>query len=271
MLYLNEDFKRIFQGTDPFDRLCLMDGKIYREVKGRKTLQFTLEGRSYFVKLHHGVGWREAIKNLLQLRLPILGAENEWRAIARLQELGVDTMKSVAYGSRGWNPINRQSFIVTEDLSPTTSLEDHCLHWNQAKPGFSEKRLLIKKLAYISRTLHEGGVCHRDFYLCHFLLHPEAGTGGTVGDEEPKLSLIDLHRALIKRNLSRRWKLKDISGLYFSAMDTGLTRRDLLRFMKHYDGMDLRRCLTERSNFWSAVDKRARSMYKKLGSASVAS
>lgn len=270
MLYLNEEFTRIFRGADPFDRLQSMDGKIYREVKGRKTLQFSLEGRSYFVKMHFGVGWREVFKNLLQLRMPILGAENEWRAIAKLEALDVATMKSVAYGSRGWNPVKRQSFIVTEDLSQTISLEDHCADWGKTKPKFQEKKQLIEKLAHISRTLHEGGVCHRDFYLCHFLLHLEQSPTGAAVDEESKLSLIDLHRALIKKNLGKRWKLKDISGLYYSAMDTGLTQRDLLRFIKHYNGMDLRRCLTEKIDFWRAVEHRARSMYERLGSANIA-
>ena len=89
MLYLNEEFKRNWQGADPFKMLQAMEGNIYRQVRGRKTFQFTLNGRSYFAKLHSGVGWSEIIKNLLQLRLPILGAENEWRAITRLQELGI--------------------------------------------------------------------------------------------------------------------------------------------------------------------------------------
>lgn len=265
MLYLNEEFTRIFRGADPFEKLRSMEGKIYREVKGRRTLQFSLDGRSYFVKMHFGVGWGEVFKNLLQLRLPILGAQNEWRAIAKLQALDLATMNSVAYGSRGWNPAKRQSFIVTEDLSQTVSLEEYCAHWREAKPKFQEKKQLVEKLAHIARTLHESGVCHRDFYLCHFLYHRQSGTPGINANEDPKLSLIDLHRALIKKNLSRRWKLKDIAGLYFSAMDTGLTQRDLLRFIKHYNGMSLRRCLTEKADFWGAVENRAQSMYTKLG------
>jgi hypothetical protein len=37
------------------------------------------------------VGWAEILKNLLSLRLPVLGAANEWRAIRRLAELGVES------------------------------------------------------------------------------------------------------------------------------------------------------------------------------------
>jgi heptose I phosphotransferase len=74
-------------------------------------------GRGYFVKIHRGVGWAEIVKNLLSLRLPVLGAANEWRAIQRLSELGVDSMHAVAYGLRGRNPGRQHSFIITEELS----------------------------------------------------------------------------------------------------------------------------------------------------------
>ena len=67
MLYLNEEFKKDIQGADPFSYLCSVQGKVYRDVKGRRTIQFQLNDKSYFVKFHFGVGWREIIKNILQL------------------------------------------------------------------------------------------------------------------------------------------------------------------------------------------------------------
>ena len=39
---------------------------------------------SNFIKLHYGVGWREIFKNLLLGRWPVLGAKNEWRALAHI-------------------------------------------------------------------------------------------------------------------------------------------------------------------------------------------
>ena len=256
-LFLNSSFSDLFSDSDPFDTLWAMEGEVHRDVKGRVTKQFTHQGQSYFVKLHSGVGWLEIIKNLLQLRLPILGARNEWQAVARLQELGIDTMTVVAYGEDGWNPARRRSFVVTEDLSNTRSLEDVCADWPRQGVGFSSKKALIEKLAKISRVLHQDGICHRDYYICHFLMDQSP-------EENQKVSLIYLHRALIKDNLSERWIIKDVSGLYFSAMDIGLTRRDLFRFMKVYSGQELRQCLKTDITFWRAVDKRARAMYKKL-------
>lgn len=253
-----------WQGKDPFTELAQMDGEVYRELAGRRTFRFQLEGQSYFAKLHFGVGWAEILKNLLQLRLPILGADNEWRAIGRLQKLGIDTMTLAGHGSRGSNPARRESFVITEELVDTVSLEDYCRPWPEQPPAFTEKHQLIRQLAEIARTLHDGGVCHRDFYLCHF----HRAVEDTDAGGRPRLYLIDLHRALIKSHLPQRWIVKDIAGLYYSAMHIGLTLRDRLRFIRYYDPAGLRQALDQRRDFWEAVDRRARAMYKKLGPAS---
>ncbi len=260
-LYLREEFAAAWRGRDPFAEVDALQGEIYRNVKGRRTLQFEFAGRAYFAKIHHGIGWGEILKNLLTLRLPILGAKNEWQAIARLRQLGVATMTAAAYGSRGWNPARRASFIITEALQDTISLEDYCARWVQQPPPLSRKWRLIAALAGISRTLHQHGICHRDYYLCHFLLHEQAGFEAGAA---PRLSLIDLHRALIDEHLSRRWVLKDVAGLYFSALHVGLSRHDFLRFVKQYSGKTLRAALTEDAGFWNAVQNKALQLDRKI-------
>lgn len=260
MIYLNADLQRLWQGRDPFAMVDSIDGKVYRKVKNRRTLQFMLDGKSYFLKQHKGAGWAEIIKNLVQLRMPVLGASNEWVALNKLQELGVDTMEVAAYGIKGSNPANLQSFIITLELTQTISLEDYCKAWPHQKPQTKLKHNLIRQLALTSKTLHHNNICHRDFYLCHFLLH----TSTLDQKLDPKLSLIDLHRALVKTSLGRRWVEKDLVGLYFSALDIGLTQRDLFRFMKIYSSNSLRDCLQRDGRFWSRVDSRARQMYQRL-------
>src|SRR5690606_29276776 len=127
--------------------------------------QFEQDGKSYFAKIHLGIGWLEICKDLLQLRKPVLGAENEWLAIQRLRELDIDTMTAVAYGQRGTNPATQQSFIVTEDLHNTISLEDYCAGWPTQPPPLKFKRALLSRLASVSHTLHSHGICHRDYYI----------------------------------------------------------------------------------------------------------
>jgi heptose I phosphotransferase len=263
ILYLDAELGAIWQEQDVFRLLTELEGKIYRQVQGRRTLQFHLQGNSYFLKLHFGVGWREIFKNLVRLRLPVIGATNEWQAIQRLQELDIDTMTVVAYGRRGWSPASQESFIVTRELENTVSLEDYCSDWQQKAPAFTVKKALIEKMAAISRRMHQAGVCHRDYYLCHF--HLLAGTEEQEREQGPKLFLIDLHRALIKRNLGKRWLIKDIAGLYFSSMETGLTVRDRLRFVRVYGNGSLRETLERDREFWDAVVQRGQSLYNKLG------
>jgi len=260
-LYLNSEFSRRWEGKDPYAELAAIEGEVFRHQSGRKTFLFTLDGKSYFAKLHSGVGWWEIFKNLLKLRLPVVSARNEWQAVQRLQELGIATMTAVAYGEKGRNPATRDSFIVTEALLDTQSLEDFCLNWKDHAPDPRLKWRLIEKLAQISRVLHAHGIAHRDFYLCHFLLHMNAGN--PVADL--KLSLIDLHRALIKRRLRVRWIVKDIASLYYSAMNIGLTRRDCLRFVRCYEQAELHGVRRNKQQFWNAINKRAEAMYRKHG------
>ena len=270
-LFLREDFASGGEDGEPLSADCraadllqwarrtasqAAPGDIYRDKEGRKTLRFRRGGRSYFLKLHSGIGWGEVFKNLLQLRLPVPGAGNEYRAVVALQQIGVDTMSVAAYASVGSNPAARQSLIVTDDLVGTVSLEDYCADWSKRPPPFAVRLRLIRKLADSSRRMHGAGINHRDFYICHFHLDES-----TLSDPAPRCHLIDLHRAQLRRAVPRRWLEKDLAGLYFSAMDCGLTRRDLLRFMRTYSGKPLRQTLEEDLPFWRAVGKRAGRLY----------
>jgi heptose I phosphotransferase len=106
--------------------------------------------------------------------------------------------------------------------------------------------------------MHGAGINHRDFYICHFHLDESS-----LAEPSLRCYLIDLHRAQIRRRTPRRWRVKDLAGLYFSAMDCGLQRRDLLRFMRHYSEGGLRRALGEDARLWRQVERRARQLYRK--------
>jgi len=255
-MHLHETFRRAWAGRDPFAAVAALQGPVYRAQQSRRTLRFELEGESYFLKHHGGTGWGEIFKNLLSGRLPVVGARNEWRALRRLRELGVDTLEPVAYGRRGWLPSRLESFLITRDLGEVESLEDVCATWPEHPPGFADRLFLTRRLADTARLMHGSGLCHRDFYLCHFLRSRQ---------QPERLFLIDLHRALLKRRLGRRWLVKDLGSLWFSAMEIGLTQRDLLRFARLYSGQPLRRTLTEDRRFWNAVSQRAQALKRKHG------
>lgn len=236
MVELKEPLTTLWRGKDAFEEVKTLQGEVFRELETRRTLRFELAGKSYFLKWHRGTSFKEVVKNLLSLRMPVLGADREWNAIHRLSNLGVDTMHGVGFGERGLNPLTRTSFIITEDLTPTISLEDYCANWVTNPPDVKVKRMIIKRVATMVRKMHAGGINHRDCYICHFLLHlPFTGY-----EDDLKISVIDLHRAQIRTKVPLRWRNKDLIGLYFSSMNIGLTQRDIWRFMRVYFGETLR-------------------------------
>lgn len=257
------ELARAWAGRDPFAEVLRLEGREYRALDGRRTLRFEHDGRAYFAKIHRGIGWGEIAKNLLRLRLPVLGAEREWRAIARLRALGLDTMQTVAFGKRGWNPARQLSFLITEALEPSTDLESFCAAGGLAALGVGERRRLVTRIATVARTLHDHGLNHCDLYLCHLLLDTAPRWAQLPPADRP-LYLIDLHRVQQRRRTPWRWRRKDLASLCYSARQAGFTRLDELHFLRCYQGQDgragdLRAALAARP--WRQVDRRALALH----------
>lgn len=258
-LFLDEPFRSLWAGQDAFTAVEALHGEVYRELEGRRTLRVEVAGRGYFVKIHRGIGWGEIAKNLMTVKLPVLGARQEWQAIRRLTEVGVPTMTAVAYGERGGNPSAQHSFIITEELAPTVDLEQLSLDWARQAPAPRLKRALVERVAHMLGTMHRAGVNHRDCYICHFLLH----TDKAVDPDDLRLSVIDLHRAQVRAATPRRWRDKDLAALYFSVLDIGLTRRDLLRFLRGYFQRPLRDVLREEACLLAWLERKAAKLYQR--------
>ncbi len=263
MLILEEPLRSAWKGQDVYALLRHMDGQVYREKEGRRTFRFEHSGKSYFAKVFSGIGWKTLLACWLKFRRPFVSAENEWRAVERLHQLGIATMRVVGYGRRGRNPAKIESFLITEELKPVTSLEEFCRDWPTNPPSPALKRALVRRVAEIARTLHGDGIIHRDLYICHFLLNIACAPLDDCG-KLADLFLIDLHRATQSRGIRGRWKVKDVAGLYFSSMDIGLTRRDRLRFMSIYSGLHWRDTLIHQHRFWKQVDRKGQAVYREF-------
>lgn len=257
-LELGPPLSTIWAGRDPFTAAAELaqragTGELVRDVEGRRTLRFDIDGRGYYLKLQNGVSWARIAEELIHLRLPVLGAGNEWRAIRACHAIGVPTMTAVAYGERGSGPARRLSFLVTEAIEPAVDLDVFTRDWCEQPPPIALKRALIAEVASITRRMHEGGINHRDFYLCHFLLRqsPEPAP------DSLRLALIDLHRAQLRTRTPRRWRDKDLAALYFSALDIGLTRRDKLRFLRIYFSAPLRETLLREARLLAHLEREA--------------
>lgn len=264
MIYVEDEIKKYLLPPQPlknvsrhyFEQFMRLKGECFRAKEGRMTKRLHLGKNTYFIKKFYGVGWKEIFKNILQLRLPVISAKTEWRAINKIRSLGISVPEVVAFGQHGFNPAKMKSFIVMKELISTTSLEDLCKNWRQTAPSFAFKLALIKEIARIARALHSNGVNHRDFYICHFLLENSDTYSANI-----KLHIIDLHRAQIRRKTPTRWIVKDLAGLLFSCKELGLTKRDSLRFMQIYQAKPIRDILKYEKNFLLRIEKRANKLY----------
>lgn len=264
-LFLRPDFAAALQASaspddDPFDVLDGIQGEVVRAVARRSVRRIELGGQAYFVKRHHGVGWVEILKNLVIGRLAVVDASNEFRASARLTEAGLSTLTVAAYGRRGASPASRESFVVTDELVDTISLEMLCLSWPEQTPGVLFKRALIEHLASLASVMHSAGVNHRDLYLCHILVSRSALDEQSVDNA---LTVVDLHRAQIRRSVPQRYLVRDLAGLAFSSADAGLTDRDRLRFLRAYFRRPLRQVLDRHSTLLRRIQRRADALYRK--------
>lgn len=256
-LEVSQEIAQYFKGGNVFQEVMQLQGKSFRDVPGRKTIQVQFGDNSYFIKQHFGVGWAEILKNLITLKLPILGARTEKLAIEKLDSVGIATTPLIAFGERGCNPASLQSFIITKDLGNIISLEDLSVSWKTNPPSADFKRRLIIAVAKLSRTLHINGLNHRDFYLCHLCLDADA-----LSNNQIKMYLIDLHRMLIHTKPAVHDNIKDIAALYFSSIDADFSARDYLRF-KHYYSQDF---VSVNKSFWQRAISRANRLYAKFHS-----
>lgn len=212
----------------------------------RVTLRFTLDDagreRAFYIKRHGRSAWKEYLKPLLSLRWPILGARNEWNALLAFHEAGLPTMTPVAFGQHGAN-----SFLITEALENCTKLSELKLD-SESDPALRDvppqadanpphdagpvptRRILVERIAQTTRRMHRAGLHHQDYYLGHLLLPNSAPTG----EAPDRIYVIDLGRVRQQRPLSRRWIVKDLAQLNYSARDASLTER--VRFLREYLG-----------------------------------
>ena len=185
--YLDDDLGSLFHKI-PFDELKSIDGKVYRQYENRVTKKFKNKNKSYFIKFHGPVGWKEIFKNLLQMKAPVIGAQREYDALNHLTQNNINCPNVKGFGAKGFNPANSSSFLITEELYNTFSLEDFFLQGHHKNLSFREKKKLIEKVANLIRSVHESGLNHRDLYLCH--IHVK----NKIRFDDIDLSLIALHR-----------------------------------------------------------------------------
>lgn len=250
-VWVRDDLAPALAG-DAFAALEGMSKATVRLAGNRHTFRMESGGSAYFAKMHEGVGWRQIFEDLLTLKRPVVDAGNECAACRRLAQVGIRAPRVAAFGVRGANPATRRSFVVCDALEGFVSLHEVAGRWRGAPPAPSLRWQLTRELARLVRALHDAGINHRDLYFEHVLANATALDDGRV-----ELALIDLHRAGLRRQVPRRWLLRDLAALSFSATYEGATKADQFRFLRHYAGGSPAETLRHCPRFWRTVAGRA--------------
>ena len=130
-----------------------------------------------------------------------------------------------------------------------------------AIPGGAARRdpdlqRIVVQVAQIARLLHGAGYNHRDFYCCHFLIK-ELSPGAF------DIRLIDLQRAERRRWFRRRWIVKDLAQLAYSAPRDRIGCKHQIALMHHYLGV--RKLRPRDKRLIRAVLGKVRNMQRRLG------
>ena len=213
-------------------------GRCLRALADRENWRLQMDGdrrrdRGVFLKKHHVRTWSSRLRAKLGAGPGETAGRVEARNVALLADDGIEVMRLIAYGEKLHRDGRLESFVLTEELEGYTQL-DHFLHrrfkmrelYRTARRDRGLYRL-IRRVAAVAREFHDAGYNHRDLYCCHFFIR-ETSPG------EFDIKLIDLQRVQHRRRFRRRWLVKDLAQLAYSAPRERITCTQKLAFVREY-------------------------------------
>ncbi|MHC4392711.1 MAG: lipopolysaccharide kinase InaA family protein [Planctomycetota bacterium] len=167
------------------------------------------------------------LRGLLKVNMPCLRAAREVANADALRALDIPVPRAELKRSRvqvaaRWLGLVHRSTLTIEAAAGVPL--DKLLGAGLAS---SKRRDLCGLVGRLARRMHQGSRYHRDLYLCH-LFYDVASD---------RLSLIDVARADRRRLFVRRYAVKDLAALLYSARGLG-SRADALRVLYAYLGLD---------------------------------
>jgi heptose I phosphotransferase len=168
------------------------------------------------------------LKNWLSARRRISCGYFDFEPAKKLTAAGINNPKIISYGEQWSIFFEKKSFIITEKIPDAESLErklPDCFNGPATVEKLKLQRSFIAQLSAFIRKFHETDYRHRDLYLSH-IFYSDSGN----------FYLIDLARAFKPIVWRRRFRIKDIAQVYYSAPATYFSNTDRLRFYVGYTG-----------------------------------
>ena len=156
-----------------------------------------------YIKRYKPLPIKEYFKSITSLR-PIhpKGAYHEWDAIIKFHENNLPTMDPIAVAETKYGTCN-----LTLGITDYTRASEIFKKLKNS-PNKKRKQNLIEKIAELAKNMHNAGFGHQDFYLVHIFVKEQ---------NNDEIFLIDLQRLIIQKKLTKRWRVKDLAQLYYSA------------------------------------------------------
>jgi heptose I phosphotransferase len=251
-------FEQIMARTDARCEKILED----REVWHLRVRAPDDKSQGLYLKKHHVRSWVGKLRALLGIRPAPTPARIEAKNVAALSAQGIAVMRLIAYGERMRSDGLQQSFVISEELENYSELH-HYLRGRFVLSPLGRRndrdhdlKRLVGDIARIVRRLHAAGYNHRDLYCCHFFVKDMAPA-------RREIRLIDLQRVQRRRWFRRRWIVKDLAQLAWSAPSCCIKRTHKMAFIREYLGAAKLRPADKR--LIRAVLLKQRCMERRLG------
>ena len=198
--------------------------------KYRTRLQFEigLPSVTVFMKRYDRPPISVQLKNWLAAKCRISCGFFDAKVADELTAEGINTPRTLCYGEQRGFFLEKRSFIIIEKIPNAESLErklPDCFKGSGTVEKLKLQRVFISELAAFIRKFHETDYRHRDLYFSH-VFYSDSGD----------FYLIDLSRAFRPTVRRKRFQIKDIAQLYYSAPGKYFSRTDRLRFYMNYIG-----------------------------------
>ncbi len=211
--YTRNNIRWLAKGTLPVALKEMFDSpnghnncEIIRNGQYKKVLRYTDNQESFYIKQYKVRDRLEGIKSLFFRSK----ARREWDCSHRLLRSNVLTAEPIAVGEKRSCGMLTECYIVSKAVPNTTTVKERLTSIQQSPTELLQKNILLKRLVYYIKTVHDHGIFHGELHAENVL----------VGKDNPALFyLLDLGRTVFKKSLSLSLRIQELSRLLYSVTD----------------------------------------------------
>jgi tRNA A-37 threonylcarbamoyl transferase component Bud32 len=207
--------------------------RIVKNGAHRTVYRVDVAGRAFFLKHYRCQAALEVSRHLVRAS----ASRREWRKALEVARRQIPTFKPVALGEQFRGGLVHDSFLVTEAVPDSCSLEHYAANVLPRLPARQQamtRRKIAAALAKLCAAAHRAGILHNDFHAGNILVRLDSGSADPrQPDGLPRLYLIDLPGVRLSGPLD--WKRsRDSLVMLGAGWLQRTTRTERWRFWRLY-------------------------------------